>query len=356
MNLNANDIVSGAEQLLSSLQDGISISDITSIVQLPELDQFSQLASSLLPQNLIEVDESGTFKLLDPLTLQDTIKSGIDSVKGIIEEEIKGVIDEVTSIAGQATEVVDSVSSVLQSIGEGNILESIDFFDDALGSVSNLFGFSIDTGTLSQYSKTVSDTANSIREFSPKQIRDLADPEVRERVIAGTLDTATQLLESDVLQTVSQYVQLPVSVGAVTSLFTTANSLLGRLSTSDGSYSTNVNISTYYGKGPGADLEAYDKKSSTGKQLISGKSCAVDGVNIPYGSKVEVPGLGTFEAVDRIKTGGGNLKLYYDTVTEALDAESKLKDTMVVKVTPPGGSGTRQPITVSNRGNSAKLI
>lgn len=358
MNLNANDIVSGAEQLLSGLQDGISLSDITSIVQLPQLDQFSQLATSLLPQNLIKVDDSGNFKLLDPLTLQDTVKKGIDSVKGVIEEEIRGVINEVTSVAGQAANTINVAANTLSSLGKGNITESLDFFDDALGSASSLLGFSADTGTLSQYTKTVSDVTDTVRKLSPKQIRDLADPEFRENIVQNTLNKATELLESDVLSTVEQYVQLPVSVGAVTSLFTTANSLLNRPGAKQAGepYSVAVKVDTYYGKGPGADLDAYNKKCATNKQLISGKSCAVDNVNILYGSKVEVPGVGTFEAVDRIKNGGVNLSLYYDSIDEAGPVNSKLTGIINVRVTPPAGSTTAQRSIAEKRGQSAKLI
>ena len=358
MNLNANDIVSGAEQLLSSLQDGISLSDITSIVQLPQLDQFSQLASSLLPQNLVKVDESGTFSLLDPVSLQDTVKKGIDSVKGIIEEEIRGAIEQVTSVAGQVTDTLNTAADTLASLGQGNITESLDFFDDALGSASGLLGFSADAGTLSQYTKTVSDVTDTVKKLSPKQIRDLADPEFRENIVQTTLGKATELLESDVLSTVEQYVQLPVSVGAVTSLFTTANALLNRPGAKNAGETFNVatKVTTYYGKGPGADLDAYNKKSATGKQLISGKSCAVDNVNILYGSKVEVPGVGTFDAVDRIKGGGANLSLYYDTIDQAEPINSKLTGTMNVKVTPPPGSATAQQSIAEKRGQSAKLI
>jgi len=358
VNLNANDIVSGAEQLLSNLQDGISLSDIISIVQLPELDQFSQLASSLLPQNLVKVDENGTFKLLDPLTLQDTVKKGIDSVKGVIEEEIRGAIDEITSTFGQAPEVINKVSNTLSSLGKGNITESLDFFDDALGSASSILGFTSDTGTLSQFSKTVTDVTSTVKKLSPKQIRDLADPEIRENLVQNTLNTATELLESDVLSTVQQYIQPPVSIGAVTSLFTTANSLLNKVgsNSSDKPYSITVKINTYYGRGPGADLDAYNKKSATNKQLVSGKSCGVDNVNILYGSKVEVPGIGTFDAVDRIKSGGVDLSLYFDSVEEANEVNSKIAGAILVKVTPPSGAVTATPPVVGNRGNNAKLI
>jgi len=360
MNLKAADITSGASELLENLQEGISLSDVLSIAQMPKLDQFSEIASTLLPQNLVKIDSNGAFQLLDQLSLQDTIKNGLNSIQGLIESEIKGVIDQVTSTIGQASDVVNSVSDTLTSLGKGDLQDSVDFFDDALGGVSNLLGYMGDTGTLSKYSKTVSDVTNSIKDFSPKQIRDLAtDPDYRESIIASTLETATNALEGEVLDTVRKFIQPPTSVEAINSLATTANSLLGNKNSAKNPnepYFIDVVATTYYGKGPGADLDAYNKKSATGRQLMSGKSCAVDNVKILYGSKVEVPGIGSFDAVDRIKTGGATLQLYYESVTEAAEVQSKLMGPVVVKVTPPKNSLPATQTLTQRKGDSAKLI
>lgn len=358
MNFNAEEMTGSATALLSKLQEGVGIQDILGSLQLPQLDQFSQLASSLLPQNLVSVSSEGVFSLLNPVELQNAVKSGIDSLQDVIKQEINDVIGEVQSIAQQASDTVNQIGDTLQSLGQKLTTDQLGFFEEAFSAASSMFDLGIDTGIVSNFANTVSTATDSIRQLSPKQIRDLADPEYLQSVVSTTLETANSLLETEVVNTALEYASLPVSAGAVSNLFSTVNSLLGAPGpkTSGEPYQTEVRVATYYGKGDSGDIDAFSKKSATKQQLVSGKSCAVDNVKILYNSKVEVPGLGTFTAVDKIRSGGVDLQLYYEDINQAMEADAKLKSTMVVKVTPPGGGQKTDFQLPGRRGTDTKLV
>jgi hypothetical protein len=358
MNFNAEELTSSATALLENLSDGVGIEDILSSLQLPQLDQFSQLATSLLPQNLVNVSSEGVFSLLNPLELQNAVKSGIDSLQDVIKQEINDVIGEVTSIAQQASSTVNQVGDTLQSLGKKLTTDQLGFFEEAFSTASSMFDLGIDTGVVSNFANTVSTATDSIRQLSPKQIRDLADPEYLQKVVSTTLETANGLLETEVLNTALEYASLPVSAGAVNSLFSTVNSLLGTPGpkSSGEPYDLEVRVTTYYGKGDSGDIDAFSKKCATKQKLVSGKSCAVDNVKIMYNSKVDVPGVGTFLAVDKIKSGGVDLQLYYDDINQASEIDAKLKSSMVVKVTPPGGGQPTEIQLPGRRGSSTKLV
>jgi hypothetical protein len=358
MNFNAEELTTGATELLEKLSDGISVEDVFSSLKLPQLDQFSQLASSLLPQNLVSVNSEGFFSLLNPLELQNTVKAGIDSLQDVIKQEINDVISEVTSIAQQGAETINNVGNTLQSLGKKLTTDQLGFFEEAFSTATSMFDLGIDVGVVSNFANSVGTATNAIRELSPKQIRDLADPEYLQKVVSTTLETANSLLETEVISTAAEYASLPVSTGAVNSLFSTVNTLLGGVGpkATGEPYSLQVRVSTYYGKGDSGDIDAFNKKSATKQQLTSGKSAAVDNVKILYGSKIEVPGLGTFNAVDKIRSGGVDLQLYYEDANKAAEADAKLKSSMVVKVTPPGGGVKTDVQLPGRRGDSAKLV
>jgi len=359
VNLQAPDLNDLSSVITSKLDKGIDLGSITDAFKVPSLNNMSQLLMNLLPQNLTEFDEEGALKLLSPANLQDTVKAGIDGLKEEIEGEIKDVLNEVINTANTLKTNVEQVVSTVQNIGNLDILSSqSSFFEDAFSAVSNITNSNVDFGTVSKFGQTITKAANTVRELSPKQIRDLADPEYYNEIVQGTLETANGMLTEDVLGVAASLVKIPSNIGSVANLFTTANSLLGNQGPSNNSegYSIEVKVSTYYGKGDGADLDAFNYKSATGKKLQSGKSCAVDNVKILFNSKVEVPGVGTFTAVDKLKGGGADLQLYYETAQEALQAQAKLSNKILVKVKPPSSPITINDVYTGARGIVAKLI
>lgn len=361
MNLKSPELNDLTSLVTSKLQD-VDLGAVVQTFKVPSLNNMSQLLLNLVPQKLTEFDDEGVLKLLNPSTLQDTIKSGIDSLKDEIEGEIKGVLDQVINTANTVQSTVNQAASVVNNLGNFNldILSSQSgFFENAFSTLSNVTNLNVDFGTVSKFGQTISQAANSLKNLSPKQIRDLANPEYYNQVVQNTLSTANTLLENDVLETAKNFIKVPSNISSVAGLFTTANTLLG---TSTGpnannkEYSLEVKISTYYGKGDGADIDAFNYKSATGRKLMSGKSCAVDNVKILFDSKVEVPGLGTFTAVDKLKGGGADLQLYYETAQEALKAQAKLSGKVLVKVRPPSIPVTLGDVFTGVRGSISKLI
>lgn len=359
MNLQAKDLLDSTQGLLERLKDTelkIDIGSFLKQIKLPSLDSLSEGLTSLLPKNLTEIDIEGVVMSLNPLNLQDTIKKGINSVQGLIEDEIKGVISEVTSTVEQATNTINSTINTVKGVGDALSTNQFDLLTKATEALASITDFDVDVSAISQFQNSISKATDTIKDFSPKQIRDLADPDIYEKVVQETLQTANSLLETEALSQLNEFIKIPTSIGAATSMFSAANSLLGSSGPKgSNTYSLEVSISTYNGKGEGGDLEAYTKKSATGKQLISGKSCAVDNVNILFNSKVDVPGVGVFNAVDKLRGGGATLQLYYESDTEAAAVMPMLKNKLSVKVTPPGGSIPAQ-VLVAARGIASKLI
>lgn len=351
-----------SSSLVDKLSEGVQLDKIVGSLKLPKLNNMSQLLTGLLPQNLSEFNAEGVLELLNPANFQDTLKNGINSLKDEIEGEIKGVLDEVINTANQIESTAKQVSSTIGNLGNLNILSNQSgFFEDAFNKVSTLTNLNVDFGTVSKFGQTISSAANTVRNLSPKQIRDLADPEYYNQVVQDTLSTANKMLENDVVETVKDFVKVPANIGSVGALFSTAGSVLGSIGSSSGNsdtgeFSMEAKISTYYGKGDGADIDAFTYKSATGRKLMSGKSCAVDNVKILFNSKVEVPGIGTFTAVDKLKGGGADLQLYFDTAEEGLKAQAKLTDKVLVKVKPPSPPITLNGLYTGTRGLLNNLI
>lgn len=358
MNLQAKDLIDTTANLISKVQEGVNISDILQGIKIPQLDDLSQLLQTVLPQNLTQFNVEGVLELLNPLEFQDKIKQGIDSMQGLIEGQIKSVIDEVTNTVQQVEDIteqaVDTVEQISSTLTSGNL----NIFDSALEAVSKINNYTVDIPVISKFSQTIATATDSIKNLSPKQIRDLADPEYYNQVVSETLNTANQLLEQDIIDTAKQFVQVPPSIESVSSLFASANTALGGLGpTSSGEpYVVEATVTTYFAKGEGADIDAFNNKTSTGKKLQSGKSCAVDNINILYNSKVTVPGVGTFTAVDRLRGGSSTIMLYYETKEQADSVSKKLTGKIPVTVKPPGGGGILEKILPQSRGNEAKII
>jgi len=358
VNLQAKDLIDNTGNLLSKIQEGADVGQLLQGVKLPKLDGLSELMKSVLPQNLTQFDPEGALQLLSPLDFQDKIKQGIESMQGLIEDQIKSVINEVTAAVEDVQSIANQVADSVSQIGDMLSSNQQGLFDSALEAAAKISDASVDIPVLSKFSQSISKATDSIKKFTPKQIRDLSDPDYYNQVVSETLNTANTLLENDIIETAKEYIQSPPSIESVSSMFTTANSLLGNLGpTSSGEpYTLEASIITYYGRGEGADLDAFKKKTPTGKQLQSGKSCAVDNVNILYNSKVSVPGLGTFTAVDKLRGGNANLMLYYETKDQAEAASKKIKGKMLVTVTPPGGGKQVAKADPLYRGKEAKII
>jgi 3D (Asp-Asp-Asp) domain-containing protein len=357
MNLQSSDLIDNTANLLKKVQENVDVSELLNGFKLPKLDDLANVMTQVLPQNLTQFNVEGVLELVNPLEFQNKIKQGIESVQGLIEDQIKAKIQEATTLVQEVQQTASEAANTIENISS-TFNSSDNIFDSALESVSKISNLGGNIPILSKFNQTISKATDSIKNLSPKQIRDLADPEYYNQVVSETIGTANSLLEQDIIQTANDFIQIPASVQSVASMFTAANSILGVAgpSSTGEQYTLEVTASTYYGRGEGADLDAYNKKTATGKQLQSGKSCAVDNVNILYGSKVSVPGLGIFTAVDRLRGGSASLMLYYDTKEQADSANKKLTGKIVVNITPPNTGNIFEKFTTQIRGNSTKVI
>ena len=78
--------------------------------------------------------------------------------------------------------------------------------------------------------------------------------------------------------------------------------------------------------------EGYGKNTSTGKVATEGRTVAVDPQKIPYGTKLEIEGVGVRVAED---CGGGikgnKIDLYFDTHQEVLNFGRQTKQVTIMK-------------------------
>lgn len=78
--------------------------------------------------------------------------------------------------------------------------------------------------------------------------------------------------------------------------------------------------------------EGYGKHTATGKVATEGRTVAVDPKKIPYGTKLEIEGVGVRVAEDcggAIK--GNKIDLYFDTHQEVLNFGRQTKQVTIIK-------------------------
>lgn len=78
--------------------------------------------------------------------------------------------------------------------------------------------------------------------------------------------------------------------------------------------------------------EGYGKNTATGKVATEGRTVAVDPKKIPYGTKLEIEGVGVRVAEDcgcAIK--GNKIDLYFDTHQEVLNFGRQTKQVTIMK-------------------------
>lgn len=368
MNFNGAEIqdAQGNTYLLEQLKDNIDIGSIIDSIQLPDIGGLGNAFGGLLPQNLIQIAEDGVASLLDGENLQQAIEQGVESVKGIIEQEIKSTLDTAMGLVNEVTNVAEEVVSSINSIGTGLLslnLESMQKGLDSLISVAGSFG--VDTSAITSITQSYAPVLEGIQNLSPKTLQDLQDPAFYQNFLQTAVNEATSLVSNSAIAGAVQSIAPSVDINSMLSL---AQAGVGLFSsgtpTGDGGKENEilVELTTYHGKGESADFDAARKKSTFGPQLQSGKSCAVDNSTILFGSTVQIPGFGTFTAVDKGKasstTGNPVVAMFFETQEEAAAKELQIiksrKKTVVVKVKPPGGNYTSR--SLQTRGTETNLF
>lgn len=372
MNLNGDELhkitVNLDDNLTKEDPLSIAINALVSLVKIPDLGGLLGSFSGLLPQNLIQTAADGAKSLLDKKSLQEAVSSGVEQVSGLLEETITSKLNETISTATSLLETnAQSAASTVESIVESSLSDATANADylgttaETFFNATNITGSDL-TSVANIQSAATTAINNIIGNLSPKQIANLADPTFYQQIVNSALDAAKSAISNNAIANAIEQIAPALGIDSMVKL---AQAGVSMFNTDENGNQKPVEllaeINVYYGKGDGADSDAAQKKTVSGKSLQSGKSCAVDNSTIMIGSKVQTS-VGTFEAVDKTKTASSNgipvVDLYYDTREEATKIQMQLsqskKKQQIVKVTPPG-SGTYKPVELKKRGTDYDL-
>jgi 3D (Asp-Asp-Asp) domain-containing protein len=368
MNFNGSEVqdAQGNAYLLEQIKDNVDIGSIIGSIQLPNIGGLNNIFGGLLPQNLTQVAEDGVATLLNGVNLEQAIAQGVESVKGLVEQEIKSAMDTAMGVVNEVTDVAEEAISSINTIGTGLFSLNLESMQKGLDSLINVTGsFGVDTSAITSITQSYGSVIDSIQNLSPKALQDLQDPAFYQSFLEGAVGEASALIGNSALAGAVQSIAPSVDISSMINLAQAGVGLFSSGTPTGVGGRENeilVELTTYHGKGDGADFDAAQKKTTFGPQLQSGKSCAVDNSTILFGSTVEIPGFGSFKAVDKAKTSStsGNpvVAMYFETQEEAVAKELQIiksrKKTIVVKVKPTGGSFEPKPL--QTRGTEYNLF
>lgn len=284
MNLNGSEIKEDLQSFKEKLDEGVSLEMISSFVNLPELSEFSKLAEGLLPANLLKVGEDGKVGLLSLNELQQSLSKGLGDIKGYLEGEIFGLFNAIKGDVDNAVSEAKEVYKQLSDLGGSIQKDNSTIADLALSTLNGATGLNLNTQSLGAIYKTASNSINSFTALSPKQVKELANPNFLGNIVKTTLDTAIEAAGAASLLTAEESLindQLDSS-GYIELSKSSSNKYKGE----DGSIRIAVDRQVYWGKGEGASPEAAAKKANSGSQLVNDYSLAVDNSKIVIGHKV----------------------------------------------------------------------
>ena len=278
MNFSASEIQEDLQTIKDKLDEGVTIDDLLSIVDLPILSEFSQLADGLLPVNLIKVGADGKVDLLSLTELQQALSKGLGDIKDYLEGEVLGLFNalkgEIETVYNQAKEVYDELSNLGDTLQKDNSL----IFDTAISTLNGATGLNINAQSLATLKKAGQDTMKSFSQLSPKQIKDLTDPDFFGKIVSTTLDAsiAATGVAAEILGEEST-INTQLDSSSYMDLFK---------SEKEDEVKIAVRREVYWGKGEGATPEAASGKSTSGAELVDDYSLAVDNTEILIGNKV----------------------------------------------------------------------
>jgi hypothetical protein len=279
VNFSASEVQEDLQSLKDKLEDGVTIDDLLGIVNLPILSEFSQSAEGLLPVNLIKIGADGKVDLLSLTELQQALSKGLGDIKGYLEGEVLGLFQtlkgEVEAVYDQAKEVYSEITNLGDTLKKDNSL----VFDAAISALNGATGLNINAQSLATLKKAGQDTMKNFSNLSPKQIKDLADPDFFGKIVNTTLDAsiAATGVAAEILgqQSISN-----------TQLDNSSYMDLFKSASPEKEKTIPVYRQVYWAKGEGATPEAAAQKSSSGAQLIDNYSLAVNNTDIQIGDKI----------------------------------------------------------------------
>jgi len=292
-NFNSAELAEEAQQILGKLDEGVTLETLQSIVDIPQLSEFSQLAEQFLPKNLVKFGEDGKVGLPSLTELQQSLNKGLTDIKGYLEQEITGIFNELKgqaeAIYKEAEAVFNEGKQILSELSDiKSVLESNNskVADLALETLNGATGLNLDTQMLGKMHQTVTNTIDSFTKLSPKQLRDLANPDFYKNAVNVTLNTSLDVANTTaLLATGESLLNDQIDGSGYIDVF--KKTLKEKEDPEKNEIKIAVERKVYWGKGEGATPEAFAKKSNSGNQLKSDYSLAVDNSNILLGAKVK---------------------------------------------------------------------
>jgi hypothetical protein len=285
-NFNSEELIQEAKALAEKLDAGMVLEEIQGFVNLPQLSEFSQLFEQFLPKNLIKFGEDGKVSLLSLTDLQQSLNNGLSDVKSYLEGEILGLFEtvkgEVEAAYNEAKEIFQELNDLKSALEKNNSKIA----DLALETINGATGLSLDAQTLGSIHKTVTNTMESFTKLSPKQLRDLANPEYYKKVVDTTLNTALEATNAAALLATGESL-LNDQLDSSGYIDLHKENAKKKVDKESNDIKVAVERKVYWGKGEGATQESYAKKSNSGSKLVNDYSLAVDNSNILIGAKVK---------------------------------------------------------------------
>jgi len=339
-NFNSSEIQEDGKKMLGKLDLDVALSEIESFVQIPELSEFSQLAEKFLPKNLVKFGEDGKVSLLSLTDLQQALNSGLNDIKGYLEGEILGLFE---TVKGEIDAVYNEGKAVYQELSNMKSIFEKDnskVADLALSTLNNATGLNLDVQALGSIYKTATNSIESFTKLSPKQLRDLSNPEYYKKVVNTTLNTALDATNTAALLATGQSL-LNDQIDGSGYIDCFKENSKKKVDEKDGNQKIAVERKVYWGKGEGATPEAFAKKSNSGSKLVSDYSLAVDNSNILIGAKVKFSDDSKQrEAVDTATPSKGLspsgtypvIGIYFDDKEKAMEYTKKYPEKIVTAI------------------------
>jgi len=362
MNLEGNELHKITVNLKDRLLEdplSIDIGSLLELVKIPDLGGVLNSFSNLLPQALTTLTEEGIYTLLDPTNLQRVVQEGINSVTGIIENEITAKLQQLMSLTSEVTNTAQAAAQSIVSAGASLASFNLGYLNKTAEQFLQSFNITgTDLTSIANVQSAASSIISTLDNLSPAEIRELANPAFYQQVFSQTLESAKNAVGIEAINNALTQISPSLNIITMNKLAETGVGLFNTGTDENGArkqYEILAEVRVFYAMGDGADSDAAQKKSVSGQALQSGVSCGVDNQKILIGSTVETS-LGTFKAIDKTKqsvsAGLVPVHLFFENVEEAAmktyELSSTKKNRQIVKVTPPGG--TYIPRDIERRG------
>jgi len=285
----------GGQDIISSITN---LGSLTNALNTPGFSSLDQTFSSMLPANITSFDSQGVASILNPSNLEQLVTTQFESIASDFVGQAESVLQSALgnfSISPQGFNIFsqfDGLIGQLRQIADQFSITSADQMLQVLGN-------NIQVDQLGQITQNAFSSFSN-QQFSPRQIRDLANP----NNFTASKNNLVSTAQTTAINKTTNYLETQGSNPVFTN-----NGARGLQQQSNPQFSGDnqngkelyVRRTVYWAKGSGTDSDSAAFRSSTGRRLQEGVSAAVDPRTIPYLSRIEFPDIGTRYAVD---TGG----------------------------------------------------